>query len=71
MSSEFDAEAYVEQASQLCNLTIDPEHYPGVVENMNALARVAELVMSFSLAETIESAPVFDPLPPTAAQLEK
>ena len=67
MMEEFDASAYVDQASRLCGLTIAPDHYPGVVENMNALAQVADLVMSFPLPETIEPAPVFNPLPPSAS----
>ena len=62
---DFDASAYVDQASRLCGLTIAPEHYPGVVENMESLAQVAQLVMSFPLPETIEPAPVFNPLPPS------
>ncbi|MEM9450109.1 MAG: DUF4089 domain-containing protein [Cyanobacteria bacterium P01_E01_bin.6] len=63
MTSLFDAEAYVDQASRLCGLTIAPDHYPGVVENIATLAQVADLVMSFPLPETIEPAPTFEPLP--------
>lgn len=59
----FDAEAYVAQASRLVGMAIAPEHHPGVVENMAILAQVADLVMSFPLPETVEPAPVFDPLP--------
>ncbi|MEB3213023.1 MAG: DUF4089 domain-containing protein [Leptolyngbyaceae bacterium] len=69
MTNSFDAEAYVEQASRLCDLPIAPDHLPGVVENMSALAQVADLVMSFPLPETIEPAPTFDPLPPTSSDL--
>ncbi len=64
-SSTFNAEAYVEQASQAIGLAIAPEHKPGVVENMEALYNVAQLVMSFPLPKTVEAAPVFNPLPPS------
>lgn len=63
MVEPFDAEAYVEQASRLVGVAIAPEHHPGVVENMATLAHVADLVMGFPLPETIEPAPVFNPLP--------
>lgn len=67
MPQDFDANAYVEQASQILGLAIAPDYRAGVVENINALAVVAELVMSFPLPKTVEAAPVFQPLPPSAA----
>ncbi len=63
MVEPFDAEAYVEQASRLVGVAIAPDHRPGVIENMAILAQVAALVMDFPLPETIEPAPVFNPLP--------
>jgi len=68
MPENFDAAAYVDQASKLCGLTIAPDHYPGVVENMEALAQVADLVMEFPLPPDIEAAPAFNPLLPSAQQ---
>jgi len=70
MANSFDSRAYVEQASRLCQLPISNDDLPGVVENMEALAHVADLVMSFPLPETVEAAPTFDPLPAALSSAE-
>ena len=57
----FDADAYVEQASRLVGLAIDPTFRPGVAVNIGLIARMAGLVMSLPLAVEDEPAPVFQP----------
>jgi Protein of unknown function (DUF4089) len=52
---------YVEKMSLLINLPLDPEHRPGVIENMKRIIAVAKLVNEFPLPEEIETAPVFEP----------
>ena len=59
---EFDAEAYLDQASAALQLPIDPAHRPGVVANLQTLARMADLVLSSPHGEAEEEpAPVFVP----------
>lgn len=57
----FDAEAYVDQASLLLGLNLDPAFRPGVVTNIALIRRMAELVMGLPLAVEDEPAPVFHP----------
>jgi hypothetical protein len=57
----FDAEAYVDAAARLIGLPIEPAHRPGVVLNLERIARLAALVMEFDLPEEIEPAPVYTP----------
>jgi hypothetical protein len=57
----FDAEAYVEQASLLLGLDLDPAFRPGVVTNIALIRRMGDLVMSLPLAVADEPAPVFHP----------
>jgi Protein of unknown function (DUF4089) len=56
-----DLDQYVDQMSLLINLPLDPEHRPGVIENMERIIAVAKLVTEFPLPEEIETAPVFEP----------
>lgn len=53
--------AYVEQMSELLNLPLDPEYFPGVVKNFATISAIATLVMEFPLPEDIEAAPIFEP----------
>ena len=61
MNKPFDAEKHVAHMAEVMDLTIEPEWLQSVVDNMAATARVAELVMSFSLDDHEEPAPVFEP----------
>jgi precorrin-4 methylase len=53
--------AYVEQMSELLDLPLDPEYFPGVVKNFATISAIATLVMEFPLPEDIEAAPIFEP----------
>ena len=53
--------AYVEQMSELLDLPLDPEYFPGVVKNFATISAIATLVMEFPLPENIEAAPIFEP----------
>jgi Protein of unknown function (DUF4089) len=57
----FDAGAYLDAAAAAIDLSIAPEHRPGVILNLERLASMADLVMAFPLAEEIAPAPVFRP----------
>lgn len=57
----FDPERYVDEASAMIGLPIDPAHKPGVVDNIATLHRMARLVMDFPLADDAEAGPVFRP----------
>jgi hypothetical protein len=57
----FDAEAYVDAAAKLVGLPLDPAHRPGVVLNIERIAQMAALVMTFPLPDETELAPVFEP----------
>jgi hypothetical protein len=57
----FDIEAYVDAATALLGLPIDPAHRPGIVLNLRRIADLAALVMEFPLSDDIEAAPVFEP----------
>jgi hypothetical protein len=61
MEPTFNLEAYVEQAAQLLALPLDPDDYPGVVQNFATLVAIANLVMEFPLPEDLEAAPTFEP----------
>ena len=52
---------YVGQMSELLDLPLDPEHYPGVVKNFATISAIAKLVTEFPLPDEIEAAPVFEP----------
>jgi hypothetical protein len=59
--SDFDSEAYVQQAARMIGLPLPPEYLPGVVANFDRIAAVAQQVMELPLPEEIEIAPVFEP----------
>ena len=61
---QFDAQAYVEQASRAIGLPIAEAYRPGVIRNMALVARMAGLVMGFPLGPADEPAPVFVPAEP-------
>ena len=52
---------YVEQMAKLIDLPIKPEYLPGVGENFERIAAIAQIVTEFPLPDTIEAAPVFEP----------
>ena len=56
-----DAAAYVDAAAALLELPLDPAHRPGVILNMQRIAEMAALVISFALPDDVEPAPVFRP----------
>jgi Protein of unknown function (DUF4089) len=55
----FDAAIYVDAAAALIELPLDPAHRPAVILNMQRIAEMAALVMSFPLPDDAEPAPVF------------
>ena len=55
----FDAASYVDAAAALTGLPLDSAHRPGVILNMQRIAEMASLVMSFPLPDDAEPAPVF------------
>ena len=57
----FSAEIYVQQTTQLLNLSIPPEQMAGVVENFERIQTIAEAVLTFPLPDTLEVAPRFEP----------
>ncbi len=61
MKKPLNPAEYVEQMSQVIDLSIDPEYYPGVVRNFMAICAIAKLVTEFSLPDEIEAAPRFEP----------
>lgn len=56
-----EIEAYVDATVRLIDLSIAPEHRPGVVQFTRGLFEAAALVMEFPLPDEVEAAPVFDP----------
>jgi hypothetical protein len=56
-----DVEPFVKHMAAIVDLRLRPEHQPGVIENFTQIAEIAQLVMEFSLPETTEAAPIFDP----------
>jgi len=61
MAAEIDPEVRLTAAAAALGLVIAPEHRPGVIANLERIAALAELVMSFPLPEAEEPAPVFRP----------
>ncbi|MDR3496513.1 MAG: DUF4089 domain-containing protein [Ancalomicrobiaceae bacterium] len=59
MTAEFDVEAYVALMAATLGLTILPDWRPGVVANMAAVKRAADLVTGLDLGDHAEPAPVF------------
>ena len=56
-----NVEAYVKQMAEMNNLPIAPEYQDGVVANFARIAKIYERVSEFTLPETIEPAPTFEP----------
>ncbi|QZZ23359.1 DUF4089 domain-containing protein [Leptothermofonsia sichuanensis E412] len=56
-----DAAEFVEQMAAVIGLPLQPDHQPGVVDNVTRIIALAQLVAEFSLPEEIEIAPVFQP----------
>lgn len=54
-------EQYVEQMAKLIDLPIPEECLPGVIENLERMAMIAQKVTEFPLDETIEPVPTFEP----------
>lgn len=61
MEKVINPAAYVEQVSQVIDLSIDPEYYPEVVKNFATICAIAKLVTDFPIPEGIEAAPKFEP----------
>ncbi|WP_017302827.1 DUF4089 domain-containing protein [Spirulina subsalsa] len=59
--SQSNLREYVQQVSGLMNLTIAPEYWVGIIQNLEQMGEIAPLVMEFPLPEEIESVPVFEP----------
>jgi Protein of unknown function (DUF4089) len=56
-----DPAQLVDLMATMLQIPLDPAHRPGVIANFVRNAEVAQLVMEFSLPETIEAAPIFEP----------
>jgi hypothetical protein len=59
--TDVDVEAYVDAAAKLVGLPLGLEHRPGVVLNLERVAQMAALVMSFPLPDETEPAAIFEP----------
>lgn len=57
----FDPEALIDAVAPVLQLEIAPEYRPGIVTNLEAMARFAALVLDFPLDDHAEPAPVFRP----------
>ena len=55
------ADAYVVQMAQLLGLSIPPEQLAAVVENFERVQASAQPVLEFSLPDSLEAAPRFEP----------
>lgn len=56
-----NAAEYVDTISTLVDLSIDPEHRLGVIQNFEQIMAIAKLVTEFPLPEDLEAAPIFEP----------
>lgn len=56
-----EAAEFVKQMAAVIGLPLQPDHQPGVVDNMTRIIALAQLVAEFPLPEEIEIAPVFQP----------
>ncbi|MGD1855162.1 MAG: DUF4089 domain-containing protein [Leptolyngbyaceae cyanobacterium] len=57
----FDTVVYVQQSTQLLQLSIPPEQMAGVVENFERVQTIAQPVLDFPLPDTLEALPTFEP----------
>ncbi len=56
-----DAEAWIDATAPVLRLTVDPAWRPSVAANLARMAELAELVLSFPLADDEDQAPVYRP----------
>lgn len=56
-----DWTSYAKHAASAQQLTLDPAHLPGVVRNLETIARLARPLLVFELPAETEPAPVFSP----------
>lgn len=61
MLSSEDAAQLVDLMAQMLQMSIAPEHRPGVIANLLRTAEIAQLVMDFPLPDEIEMAATFEP----------
>lgn len=59
MTPTFDADAYFTTMQQTLGLTIEPDWRAGIIGNLIAVKRAADLVMGLDLGDHAEPAPVF------------
>jgi hypothetical protein len=59
-SATFDPEAYAAAVAPLLGLSLDPRWMDSVTANLRVLAKAAELVSDFPLADEVEAAPSFE-----------
>jgi len=57
----FDAEAHARAVAATIGLPLQPEHLPGVVQNLQVAERMARLIETLPLTPADEPAPVFIP----------
>jgi hypothetical protein len=55
----FDAAAHVDATAATLDLPLDPAHRPGVIDNMERIAKLAKLVMDFPLEVVTEPLPLY------------
>ena len=60
-SGPSEAEAYVQQALRLLELSVPPEQLASVVENFERVQAIAHPVLTFPLPDHLEAAPQFEP----------
>lgn len=61
MTNPVNPAQLVDLLAQTLQLTLDPEHRPGVIANFVRTSEIAQLVMEFPLPDEIEVAPIFQP----------
>jgi hypothetical protein len=52
---------YIDHASQVLDLPVDPAYRAGVLEHFAVIQRMAELVLALPLSDEAESASTFTP----------
>lgn len=52
---------YIEKMSTILDLPLQSEHKTAVIQNFERIIKIAQLVTEFTLPETIEPAPKFEP----------
>lgn len=57
----FDAEALIDAAAPMLQLTIAPEYRAGIKQNLKTAAKMAALLDKVKLEDDAEPAPVFRP----------